>query len=462
MNCNTERSHAFVPSPTFVSDSSFVSGFVPCPSTCSSVSFCTWNINGLTVDKLIDIQSCIQQLDFVALLETWLKPGNMYNLSLDGFEVHCLNRESLSRKARRGSSGIVVYIRKEIARGVQIVCDGNLEQLEDRVWFRLDKIFFGLEEDIYLGVWYIPPLGSSRPLQTQKMWGALQSEISYMQLNGKVIVMGDLNARTGNQQDWITMDTIDHVPLPEGYSVDVNMSSMPRASMDCTINACGQMLIDACIATGLRLVNGRLGRDKGVGNFTYMSNSGNSVVDYVLAERAMLDSILSFEVQDLLPFSDHCPLHYTIQCNITTESQCQSGNVTAEETSNRCRFRLNTLRMESMASELSKPTMIAQMQDMVRNQDVQEGASAVEEFLIKVGIDTGVLQRRTEGIHRRGRRPANKWFDDECKQQKRITNDALKAWKNDMSNPVLKRTFLRRGGNSKRSQEGRNVKILTL
>ena len=99
---------------------------------------------------------------------------------------------------------------------------------EDRVWFRLDKIFFGLEEDIYLGVWYIPPLGSSRPLQTQKMWGALQSEISYMQLNGKVIVMGDLNARTGNQQDWITMDTIDHVPLPEGYSVDVNMSSMPR------------------------------------------------------------------------------------------------------------------------------------------------------------------------------------------------------------------------------------------
>ena len=66
-----------------MSDSSFVSGFVPCPSTCSSVSFCTWNINGLTVDKLIDIQSCIQQLDFVALLETWLKPGNMYNLSLD-------------------------------------------------------------------------------------------------------------------------------------------------------------------------------------------------------------------------------------------------------------------------------------------------------------------------------------------------------------------------------------------
>ena len=100
----------------------------------------------------------------------------------------------------------------------------------------------------------------------------------------------------------------------------------------------------------------------------------------------MLESILSFEVQDLLPFSDHCPLHYAIQCNITTESQCRSGNETAKETSNHCRFRLNTIRMESLVSEFSKPSMIAQMRDMVRNHDTQEGASGVEEFLIKVRI----------------------------------------------------------------------------
>lgn len=83
-----------------------------------------------------------------------------------------------------------------------------------------------------------------------------------MQLKGKVIVMGDLNARAGEQQDWITMDTSDHVSLPEDYPVDANMSHMLRASMDHTMNTCGQMLIDTCIATWMKLVNGRLGKDK--------------------------------------------------------------------------------------------------------------------------------------------------------------------------------------------------------
>lgn len=101
--------------------------YVSCPSKCSSLSFYTWNVNGLTVDKLLDIQPHITQFDFVALLETWLKPGNVYNLSLAGFEVHCFNRETLSCKATCGSGGIVVYIRNEIAQGVQIVQDGNLE-----------------------------------------------------------------------------------------------------------------------------------------------------------------------------------------------------------------------------------------------------------------------------------------------------------------------------------------------
>ena len=101
-----------------MSNSTYVSGYASCPSNCSS---------------LLDIQPRITQFDFVVLLETWLKPGNVYNLSLVGFEVHCFNRETLSCNARHGSGGIVVYIRNEIAQGVQIVQGGNLEQLEDRV-----------------------------------------------------------------------------------------------------------------------------------------------------------------------------------------------------------------------------------------------------------------------------------------------------------------------------------------
>ena len=38
----------------------------------------------------------------------------------------------------------------------------------------------------------------------------VQSEVSYMQFKGQVIVMGDLNVPTGEQQNWITMDTSDY------------------------------------------------------------------------------------------------------------------------------------------------------------------------------------------------------------------------------------------------------------
>ncbi len=56
-------------------------------------------------------------------------------------------------------------------------------------------------------------------------------------------------------------------------------------------------------------------------------------------------------------------------------------------------------------------------------------------------MDTGVLRKSTEGNKPRNRRPMNNWFDEECKQQKRATNDAQKRWKADVTNPILKQNF---------------------
>ena len=40
-------------------------------------------------------------------------------------------------------------------------------------------------------------------------------------------------------------------------------------------------------------------------------------------------------------------------------------------------------------------------------------------------------------------RPTNCWFDNECKFQKRIVNDALKIWKKDLTNSLLKEVFFK-------------------
>ena len=59
------------------------------------------------------------------------------------------------------------------------------------------------------------------------------------------------------------------------YTPD-NTSS--RASIDVRHNNHGIKLLDLCIATGLRIVNGRLGNSN---NYTFLSHNGCSVIDYL-------------------------------------------------------------------------------------------------------------------------------------------------------------------------------------
>ena len=51
------------------------------------------------------------------------------------------------------------------------------------------------------------------------MWAAFEWEVSYLQGKGDVIIMGDLNARTGELNDWIKMDQRDNIPLPHEYTL---------------------------------------------------------------------------------------------------------------------------------------------------------------------------------------------------------------------------------------------------
>lgn len=141
------------------------------------ISFCLWNINVLTTEKLSCIHSLIEKFDLIAVIETWLKEHHCHSLLLNGYTLQCFYHTSISHRVNRGSGGIAVYIKDQIVRGVEKVQDKNLKAIEDRVWFRLHRSFFSLENDLYLGVWYIPPLHSCRHIQMVEMWAVLEEEI---------------------------------------------------------------------------------------------------------------------------------------------------------------------------------------------------------------------------------------------------------------------------------------------
>ena len=58
---------------------------------------------------------------------------------------------------------------------------------------------------------------------------------------------------------------------------------LQRYSMDkCKPSEYGLQLLDLCKTANLLILNGRVGSDKGMGEYTRMDTTGNSVVDYVI------------------------------------------------------------------------------------------------------------------------------------------------------------------------------------
>ena len=102
--------------------------------------------------------------------------------------------------------------------------------------------------------------------------------------------------------------------LPDDYIPD---SSMPRCSEDKGhVNNNGLLLLDLCKQTGLRVMNGRVGKDSGVGKYTFVGSRGRSVVDYMLASQSLFTLVKEFEVHDPNILSDHCIISCSFEFNL--------------------------------------------------------------------------------------------------------------------------------------------------
>ena len=90
----------------------------------------------------------------------------------------------------------------------------------------------------------------------------------------------------------------------------------PRASCDKTCNTFGLKLLYLCKSTYFHIVNGRLDREFGDGVFTFACRQGASVINYVLARECDFANINMFSVHDFSEFSDHCPISFSLNCNV--------------------------------------------------------------------------------------------------------------------------------------------------
>lgn len=114
-----------------------------------------------------------------------------------------------------------------------------------------------------------------------------------------IILMGDFNARIGNQQD-LEPNMSDHYCLLE----------TGRNSKDVKLDGRGIQFLDFCNENGLVVLNGRINGDAD-GEYTYISKTGCSVIDLCCASGEWIKHIKDFKVIEK-QYTKHMPIILTI------------------------------------------------------------------------------------------------------------------------------------------------------
>ena len=231
------------------------------------------NVRGQLSRGVAELAQAAIGQDVLVFTETWLGEGQRAP-DIAGYRSFQYNRP-LALLSGQARGGLACYFRNELFDHVTPVSGDATNS------FAVLKVSkeVGFDQDLYLIVCYVPPLQSnSISMATRSIWTHLQHSINSAMVHGQVLLVGDLNARTGRLADFPASDR-DDVHLQPGCLPTRSV----RSNQDAAVNVYGRRLLKLCHETGVRIVNGRVPGDP-TGSFTYVAPSvGASLVDYVVA-----------------------------------------------------------------------------------------------------------------------------------------------------------------------------------
>ena len=242
--------------------------------------------------------------DVMVFTETWLPAGQDAPV-VPGYVGYTFSRPGADRRG----GGIAVYVCLALAAGCRVV----FERSDASFAVLRFANMWGGGSDLVLFACYIPPTTSS--YYDEGVWGDLHGKIDAAYEWGEVLVVGDLNARTGVHPDF-PQDELGGPLAGAGVGRRGFVpTSAARASQDAdgAVNAPGRQLIELCRTTGMRIANGRSQGDA-MGALTFLgggASRGGSLLDYVLASPLAFFSIAELRVLPA-PESDHACVHLRI------------------------------------------------------------------------------------------------------------------------------------------------------
>ena len=295
----------------------------------SGLSIASWNIEGLA-SKLGEpgFMDYVLSFDICCLLETFTPENfDFSSLSNENVVFHA-PAVKLSHRGRR-SGGVVIMAKRAIAQRIfEVKCAHD-----NMIILRIS----GFTSDVIMVCVYVPPLDS--PYYNGKNVKCnillLEEELLELQQNypkSSVLVCGDFNART---DEWNIHRTIE-CDSDDDEQDELNSNScycpvgVMRSSQDRHINQFGRLLINVCKIYHLCILNGSTAGDSG-GNMTYISQHGDSVVDYALFHASTSPPYVDLKVGDNV-ISSHMPLEMFLSVNANHHYRMQPSSPVRKET----------------------------------------------------------------------------------------------------------------------------------
>ena len=316
---------------------------------------------------------------------------------------------------------MIVYIKSSIKNGTKIGYNFDVDVVE----VSLLKTFFGFENDIIIFT-YASPLNSS--YTTSRNVNILEKiESNYTGVGNNLIIMGDLNGKTKQGEDFVRDESDKHSPINVPfYSRD---SYLKRENMDDhPIDEQGKLILDICKSTGLRILNGRTPGDK-QGKITRFStknvNEKPSVIDYALCSEGLRAEVHNFTVLPYTGHSDHCCISLKIKTN--TVSRVLSPIKGRKEKSNvpeKIKYTFDKQKSHIYEHALRSDKDIGIIRSVVEKKnlstyDLNEGVLLVNKILLKAAKKVNFVKRYKPNS-KHSVNNAHSWFTKECKSRRTL------------------------------------------
>ena len=191
----------------------------------------------------------------------------------------------MNRRANRGSGGVGFLVCSERLENFNVtVLDKSQEGI---MWLRITS----KHDDFLLcsAVCYLPPQDSCRAIDSDIFFDKLVEQLYMYQNMGKVILMGDYNARCGLNSDYI--EGVDTIPPPDILN--------EKESHRC--NSLISFLTDVYFC----MLNGRFENRE----WTQVAPLGKSFVDYMCVPYEQLEYIERFTIMKMSDIIDNIRVH---------------------------------------------------------------------------------------------------------------------------------------------------------